>query len=189
MHWRHFVFSFLPPPRAFCGTTAPSSLLKLPESAAATYTTSNMAVSATLSSRTLWFSDTRVLPSSSRVRSPPPSHGSQRASLTMSPTLLSRQECQERQAGRPRCPRAGQVLPILLRLQRWSLRSACPRQRNSFILTAGILTTFDLQRCPDMIFAATPPYDGTLAGRYVLPADLYVSSSLATRVSALWLSH
>lgn len=38
-----------------------------------------------------------------------------------------------------------------------------------------MLTTFDLQRCPDMIFAATPPYDGTLAGRYVLPADLYVS--------------
>ncbi|KAG0662965.1 hypothetical protein C6P46_003053 [Rhodotorula mucilaginosa] len=28
------------------------------------------------------------------------------------------------------------------------------------------------ERCPDMIFAATPPYDGTLAGRYVLPADL-----------------
>ncbi|GAA5969099.1 hypothetical protein JCM11641_007468 [Rhodosporidiobolus odoratus] len=27
-------------------------------------------------------------------------------------------------------------------------------------------------RCADMIFAATPPYDGTLAGRYVLPADL-----------------
>ncbi|BGP12513.1 hypothetical protein JCM10213v2_000430 [Rhodosporidiobolus nylandii] len=28
------------------------------------------------------------------------------------------------------------------------------------------------ERCAEMIFAATPPYDGTLAGRYVLPADL-----------------
>ncbi|GAA6032043.1 hypothetical protein JCM8097_003401 [Rhodosporidiobolus ruineniae] len=28
------------------------------------------------------------------------------------------------------------------------------------------------ERCPDMIFAATPPYDGTLAGFYTLPADL-----------------
>ncbi|GJN90508.1 hypothetical protein Rhopal_003519-T1 [Rhodotorula paludigena] len=28
------------------------------------------------------------------------------------------------------------------------------------------------QRCPDMVFAATPPYDGTIAGFYVLPADL-----------------
>ena len=27
-------------------------------------------------------------------------------------------------------------------------------------------------RCPDMIFAATPPYDGTLAGFYTLPSDM-----------------
>ncbi|SCV68403.1 BQ2448_524 [Microbotryum intermedium] len=27
-------------------------------------------------------------------------------------------------------------------------------------------------RCPDMVFAATPPYDGTLAGFYRLPSDL-----------------
>ncbi|GAA6006691.1 hypothetical protein JCM10207_005022 [Rhodosporidiobolus poonsookiae] len=27
-------------------------------------------------------------------------------------------------------------------------------------------------RCADMVFAATPPYDGTLCGRYTLPADL-----------------
>ncbi|GAA6040119.1 hypothetical protein JCM8097_002036 [Rhodosporidiobolus ruineniae] len=30
----------------------------------------------------------------------------------------------------------------------------------------------EYHRCPNMIFAATPPYDGTLAGRYILPADL-----------------
>ncbi len=52
-----------------------------------------------------------------------------------------------------------------------------------------MLMTFDLQRCPDMIFAATPPYDGTLAGRYVLPADLYVPTPLPASVSALWPSH
>ncbi|GAA5892051.1 hypothetical protein JCM6882_005679 [Rhodosporidiobolus microsporus] len=28
------------------------------------------------------------------------------------------------------------------------------------------------ERCPDMVFAATPPYDGTLCGFYTLPADL-----------------
>ncbi|KAM0755592.1 xylitol dehydrogenase [Meredithblackwellia eburnea MCA 4105] len=28
------------------------------------------------------------------------------------------------------------------------------------------------ERCPDMVFAATPPYDGTLCGFYKLPADL-----------------
>ena len=28
------------------------------------------------------------------------------------------------------------------------------------------------QLCPDMVFAATPPYDGTLARYYSLPADL-----------------
>lgn len=39
-------------------------------------------------------------------------------------------------------------------------------------IKAGALTGLRPQRCPDMIFAATPPYDGTLAGRYVLPADL-----------------
>ena len=54
-----------------------------------------------------------------------------------------------------------------------------------FALAADVLMPFDLQRCPDMIFAATPPYDGTLAGRYVLPADLYVSPPLAAYVSAL----
>lgn len=27
-------------------------------------------------------------------------------------------------------------------------------------------------RCPDMKFAATPPFDGTLAGFYTLPADM-----------------
>jgi hypothetical protein len=42
-----------------------------------------------------------VVAGSAGLGSPPPSHGSQRASLTMSPMLLSRQECQERQAGRP----------------------------------------------------------------------------------------
>ena len=28
------------------------------------------------------------------------------------------------------------------------------------------------QLCPDMVFAATPPYDGTLARYYPIPADL-----------------
>ena len=28
------------------------------------------------------------------------------------------------------------------------------------------------QLCPDVVFAATPPYDGTLARYYSLPADL-----------------
>jgi threonine dehydrogenase-like Zn-dependent dehydrogenase len=30
--------------------------------------------------------------------------------------------------------------------------------------------------CPKVIFAATPPYDGTLAGFYKLPSDLCVPS-------------
>jgi D-xylulose reductase len=29
-----------------------------------------------------------------------------------------------------------------------------------------------MQLCPDIVFAATPPYDGTLARYYRLPADL-----------------
>lgn len=28
-----------------------------------------------------------------------------------------------------------------------------------------------LQLCPDMIFAATPPYDGTIARYYKVPSD------------------
>ena len=32
--------------------------------------------------------------------------------------------------------------------------------------------TNDCQLCPDIIFAATPPYDGTLARYYAIPADL-----------------
>lgn len=29
-----------------------------------------------------------------------------------------------------------------------------------------------IQRCAEMVFAATPPYDGTLTSFYTLPADL-----------------
>jgi D-xylulose reductase len=32
-----------------------------------------------------------------------------------------------------------------------------------------------LQLCPDIVFAATPPYDGTLAKYYRVPADLAYS--------------
>ena len=32
--------------------------------------------------------------------------------------------------------------------------------------------TNDHQLCPDIVFAATPPYDGTLARYYAIPADL-----------------
>jgi D-xylulose reductase len=29
-----------------------------------------------------------------------------------------------------------------------------------------------MKQCPDIVFAATPPYDGTLGRYYKLPADL-----------------
>jgi len=36
-------------------------------------------------------------------------------------------------------------------------------------ITLNLIT---LQLCPDIIFAATPPYDGTLCRYYRLPGDL-----------------
>ena len=39
----------------------------------------------------------------------------------------------------------------------------------SFLSSSG---SFSNKLCPDVVFAATPPYDGTLARYYSLPADL-----------------
>jgi len=43
------------------------------------------------------------------------------------------------------------------------------------------------QRCPDMQFASTPPFDGTLAGFYKLPADMCyrLSDSVSLEEGAL----
>lgn len=35
-----------------------------------------------------------------------------------------------------------------------------------------LFDSYNLQLCPDIVFAATPPYDGTLARYYKVPADL-----------------
>lgn len=44
--------------------------------------------------------------------------------------------------------------------------------RKSTLLLTGCILIHQIQLCPDIVFAATPPYDGTLARYYRLPGDL-----------------
>lgn len=61
-------------------------------------------------------------------------------------------------------------MPRLLRLQVWLLQ-----RENYFgfdLATRNSYLSPVPQRCSEMVFAATPPYDGTLTSFYTLPADL-----------------
>ena len=49
--------------------------------------------------------------------------------------------------------------------------ATCRRYAVPF-LTSLLPDTTALQLCPDLVFAATPPYDGTLTRYYRLPGDL-----------------
>lgn len=71
---------------------------------------------------------------------------------------------------------ARRVVQALLELQGWPLQRLLP-----FLLPKYEWKLIPRsQRCPKMVFAATPPYDGTLQGFYTLPSDLCVRSMLSS---------